>query len=194
MSELDDMDLIFGPDDEDRYEAEAPALETSEQADESLRRIAYYQAKLEHLVAPFNAEIERLEQRRDEVCAPVMNKVEWHRGALEAFHRAALAAKWASPTLKLPHGQSLLKQRKPKLVVTDEAELLAWAAGEGIDLLPNTPKPKVMAGKLNEAVSVVGGDDAEPGATLPVVSRSGEVVPGVEAVAQEASFSMKGTK
>lgn len=185
------IEILDEPDEPSKYGEEPVAWATSQQATTSMRRLHYYQTLLAEQERPFDEEIARLQEWKAQVTRKAQERIEWHTMAIEAYHRAGLAAGECQPTLNLPTGSSLLKARRPKIEVTDEAELLAWAEGEGIDLLPNVPTPKVMAGKLNAAITVVGKDTAEPGEMLKVAAKgTGESVPGVTAVAQEPSFSL----
>jgi hypothetical protein len=163
-------------------------LENSEAAAESLRRYRYWERRAAELSAPFEAEMDRLRARWDEVLKPIRRKLDWHHDGLEQYHRAAFAAKTAQPTLKLPAGDTLLRKAKPTLSIDDEAELLAWAAGEGLDVLAD---PKLSKAKLGEVIKVVEIDGAEPGTPLQVVRvGTGEVVPGLSAVTSARNFSI----
>lgn len=170
-------------DDESAFADDASRLEASEM----LRRMRWYQQQLEEVVAPFQAEIDRLRARVEEVSRPIQHRIDWYQGGLENWHRAAFAEKKATPTVKLPYGDILLRRATPKIEVVDEAEVLAWAAGEGHDVLPD---PRVMVSKLNKVAKVVDDDSDEPGTPLPVIDKEGEVVPGVTSEARERTFSV----
>jgi len=155
-------------------------------AAEMLRRYRYWEEQLAETEAPFLAEISRLSERLAEVRKPFETKLAWYRQGLESWHRSAFAENLVKPTVKLPYGDVLLRKAKPLIEVENEAEVLAWAAGEGHDVLPDE---KVMSSKLAKVVTIIEGDD-EPGTRLPVVDANGEVVPGLGSEARERSFSI----
>ena len=171
----------------DEDEEQLPDDPSRLDAAEMMRRYRWWENQVAEIDEPFAAEIKRLQLRRDEVTRPARQKMEWYQEALEKWHRASMADKSVKPTVKLPYGDMMLRKASPVLEVTDEAEVLAWAAGEGLDVLPD---PRVMTSKL-KAVAFPVEDDDEPGTQLPVVDANGEVVPGVRAEARARTFSIK---
>lgn len=171
----EDEEAAVGMDDQSRLDAA-----------EMLRRYRYWEQQKAATEAPFVAEIERLKERLAEVRQPFETKLDWYRQGLEGWHRSAIADNLATPTVKLPYGDMLLRKAKPLIEIEDEAEVLAWAAGEGYDILPD---PKVNRTKLAKVVTIVEGED-EPGTRLPIVDSNGEAVPGLSSEARERSFSI----
>ena len=192
MTSTEDMDLLFGPEDEAIYER-APELLTQLQVNASMRRRDYHLTRLDEIEEVFAAEYKRLDARHEEICGPIKQKIGWHTVAIEAFHRAALAAKRAKPTLAMPSGQSLLRAKKPVVEIVDEEELLLWAEDNNFDLLPDV-KRTVMKSKLNAILDIKEDETLEPGALVPFASVDGTPVPGVRVVAQQRTFSIKENK
>lgn len=144
-------------------------------ANRLLRELARTSAAWRRDVAPFDAEIARLEERRSDVALPHVTRAARIEHALTGWHEAVLAADPNRKTIHLPAGtlRSVAAQRDLSI---NADEFLAWARLHMTDAVrrpdppPETPDRKVVKKALEDVA--VFHDDGR-------VTIAGEIVPGV---------------
>ena len=155
---------------------EADALE---RASWHMRKAAMLTAQRDQLAAVYKAEIERLQIRLGHRVRIINDQIAWHEEPVKGLHLALLARDPKRKTIELPYGTSKVQERKtPKLTITDQATLLAWAESNHPDILGrtiNVTGVKTVA-KVLDSLAVV---DAS----------TGEVIPGVDATVDGLKWS-----
>ena len=155
---------------------EADALE---RASWHMRKAAMLTAQCDQLAAVYKAEIERLQIRLGHRVRIINDQIAWHEEPVKGLHLALLARDPKRKTIELPYGTSKVQERKtPKLTITDQATLLAWAESNHPDILGrtiNVTGVKTVA-KVTDSLAVV---DAS----------TGEVIPGVDATVDGLKWS-----
>lgn len=155
------------------------------------RRAATAGAKADEIADLFNAEIERLTERRDQLLDRWLREQEWHERAVQAWHRENVRT--VGKTVEFPHGpRSELRGQAPKLVVQDQDRLRAFLAehvdenGERLESVVWRQRPaEFMVSELKKLTQVpkkAGGREPNEPAKL-VLKTTGEDVPGLVAVA-----------
>jgi hypothetical protein len=140
----------------------------------------------------FDAEIDRLERKREEIDAVFERRLEWHRRPLRDLHRALLEVDPTRKTVVLPYGalQSRTPQ-KPTMHVVERDEFVRWARDHAPDLLAVSFSPDRKA--IEKAIGATLAPAAEParGESVPIVTADGELVPGVVQSLGESSFTVR---
>lgn len=153
-----------------------------------LRKLGYLDTVEADTRRAFDAEIQLLEQRRNDALRTIARRQSWHTEALAGLHGAMLAEDPKRKTIVLPSGT--LKATVPKtarLYVTDPDVFVAWAEAHGRkDLLRVTTVP--ARDDINRAVDLRPQSMPSPGSAERVVDASGELVPGLEAQLGLPSF------
>lgn len=155
------------------------------------RRAATAGAKADEIAGLFNAEIDRLTERRDQLLDRWLREQEWHERAVQAWHRQNVKA--VGKTVEFPHGpRSELRGSRPKIVVQDEDKLRAFLHGL-VDENGETGESKVWRRKPEEfmvseltklAEPAKRGPDREPNEPVGLVLKgTTKRLPGVVAVA-----------
>lgn len=209
MSAIDELEISeeefygAGPD----TSGDLITLETLAEADLLASRLelvrlrrAEYVALVEAKRAKFADLVAKFEERTAATLAPFDSDIRFYEDCLVAFHRAVLAkdperAKipLTSATLKKSHGGVSWK-------VQDEEALVAWADANMREILadeppPEEPKPKLnrnnMKKHLKEVALAAGTGPQRPRfEDGKVVTKTGDVVPGLVVVADPDKFEV----
>lgn len=187
------------PDDDET--GDVPTLAGTEQANRMLDRLRLLGRDAGDVRALAAAERERIDAWEADRLSGIGREVERAEKALEQFMRAHHAA-GGGVTLNLPSGELKLRANKLRLVVTDDAEAVAWCEEHAPDAI-NRPEPPAPKPDKNALHKLVG--DEKPLAAVETTARTDEgeivfnlvaeggvVVPGVVAVrdADERKFSV----
>lgn len=190
---IENREALYGPSEwfelDEATLAQEPTPEDQEQASWHAEQAQLAEDSVTYWSTLFDREIARLQARKDRQLAPYKAAVEWHRGALERWHRAAHAAGKARKTVHWPSGlTSRLTKQRPKIEVVDQGEFGAWARANGLGHLL---KETVRLDDTKRALSLQE-KDGEPGSSTQLLHpESGEIVPGVRARILGDSFSSK---
>jgi hypothetical protein len=193
----DDIETVFG----DQVDADIPRTYIpldfrragSHNRDAHLARL-----KAERIQQMFEEQIAELSERRDVLLEPHLKAAANHSGAVERWHRAALAAGDEKSTVEFLIGPaSKLIEGQPQMIVKDEDLLRAWAEehGHGSVLWPLKPRPEptLALAALKKLTPVKDRrrpkGKREPGAEIPAMTVDGEKVPGVKFIEQAPNWS-----
>jgi hypothetical protein len=156
-----------------------------ERASWHMRKAAMLTAERDELAAVYRREMERLELRLEHRRRILNERIAWHEEPVRQLHLALLRSNPKRKTIELPYGTSKVRvPATPKVSITDNAALLAWAESNRPELLGRSinvtairtvavPKGKVAPGETGEAVD----------------SETGEVIPGVAVTLDAPSWS-----
>lgn len=155
------------------------AFEDRLAAEKLLKRYHHLNAEEREAVQFVDDEIARLDEQREaltarraELLKPIQRKREWldsFRPLLESWAREALTYAKAR-SIKLTYGAVKFRKSPDRLEVTDEAAALFWAR----DYRPEAIRESINKSDLKAHIK-----------------ETGEVVPGVELVAGEDTFSIE---
>jgi hypothetical protein len=140
----------------------------------------------------FDAELDRIERRREEVDAVYERRAEWHRRPVRDWHRAILAADPTRKTITLAYGE--LRSRtpqKPAVHVADRDAFIGWARDHAPALLAITYSPDRKAIEAAIGSSLAAAGSPMQGESVPIVTGDGEIVPGVVHSLGDTSFSIR---
>lgn len=193
MSDLtsEQLDMMYQPGDDWNYDVEAEPARDTDQANRHMQRVRSLRLRADEVAEMYSKEIERLRYEMESQCDTLAKAWDWHERSVAEWHRRELAAGRVGKTVKLPAGQSSLRHRKPALEIEDEAELLAWIEGEGLESLLNAAARRTPS---KSALKDLFGDvEGEPGELVPLLeNKSGKAMPGGVAMrVQEDSHSVK---
>lgn len=179
-----------------RYEAWRAgfAPETIEDADFAARRYRKVSAKLGEIDKIARDQIAQIEEWAKIEGQRHRENLAYWASRLEAFHRIERAAdpKHAK-TIALPCGVELRSQAgKISTVIAEDgparAELVAWLE-QNASVAVEYPPAKVLRTKLVQLFGSKAQGESEPG-SYPAVSTDGEIVPGVEFVRGDTTYTI----
>ena len=179
MSDLDPIQTESDIDYDTPAEMPDGQAEALERASWHLRMASQLTAERDQIAGVYKAELERLAIRLGHRSRILNDQIAWHERPVEALHRALLADSPKRKTIELPYGTS--KMRTPKtarLEIVDRPKLLSWAEDSHPDILGRTINVTGV-----KTVAMVTDD-------LQVLTEHGEVIPGVEAVLDDPSWSV----
>lgn len=160
---------------------------------EALERASYHmmmagkrKRELDQLKAVYKATLEDLKLRLAHRTRILEDQIRYHHEPVESLHMAIYGADPERATIELPWGTSkVTTPRKPKVEITDEAAVLAWA---------EVNRPELLGHTIN--VTAVKTVAKLPEESLPVGvsgtvwdTDTGETIPGVRAVLEAPKWS-----
>lgn len=159
-------------------ETEPAPADGDDQANRRLHRLRHLNRERAQTAEVFDAELERITRRRDELLARMDSEIRWVESSLAMYWEACRQRDPKGPKVKhLPGGDLSARKQQPEYRFTDEAAFIRWAAENNADLL-NIPAPKIDRIKVKQALCPP--TSGAPGDVLPLVADGGEVVPGVQ--------------
>lgn len=165
---------------------ELPPPVTMADAVDALRRIAYHRRRIRQieeqvqaLIAPLQAEIDRIKEWGEQQKKDVERRIRFHENRLRLFYYLNKPAK--GKTIKLPNGTISMRSRDYEWE-RDEAALLEWARANATQFVEH--KPQLKWGELKRQLEV------RPDGTV-AFKETGEVVPGVRALEREPEFRVE---
>ena len=157
------------------------SIQTKEQANWALRKIAAIERGRQEALAAARAEIARIQAWLTEEEKRADQAREYLDFLLEDYHRRQLAENPKAKTIKLLHGELQLRAQQPEFQ-RDEAAIKTWAKDNRPEaLIPQ--EPKLDWAGLKKHLVVQGGRAVDP--------TTGEVVPGIAVIERPEKFSIK---
>jgi hypothetical protein len=154
------------------YEDEPPVIEGRDaqallDADDHLRRRAFWQTRLDEAEKVYHCQLDRLNEWWAAEKQRIGRHIDWHDQTVTSLHAALLADDPKRKTIHLPHG-TLRARKLPDRVEADPAVTLPWLLEHRADLL----RHEIDKPSLNRAV------------------KAGLEVPGVAVTPGEVRFSV----
>lgn len=166
-----------------QIEDEPSPADGDDQANRRLHRLRHLNRELAQTVEVFDAEIERLTARRDELTHKIGSEIRWVESSLVMYWEACRARDPKGPKVKhLPGGDLSARKQQPEYRFTDEEAFIAWAA-ENAPAALNQPPPKIDRRVVRQAFPLDPGIGWEPGEVVQLETDIG-VVPGLSVVAR----------
>jgi hypothetical protein len=177
-------DYEFG--DEPDIDYETPAVmpegsaEALDRASWHMRMASMISTERDQITAVYKAEMERLQIRLQHRIRIFDDRIAWHEEPVSSLHLALLRDEPKRKSIELPYGTSKVRVPKtPRVEFTDQPATLAWAEVNHPEILGHTINVtgvKSIAVPLGEAGSVT--------------DTNGEIIPGVQAVLDDPSWSV----
>lgn len=176
-------DLLGHPhDDEPDYTTEPLPAQSLIDADDRLRRIAYWDRQAADVIAMattnrlrIHSELETVDRWQTEQLERIAKRREWWAAGIEAFAVAAFQRQ-KTRSISLPHGTIRAKKGQTAWEVYDADAFLKWAADHAPDLINPGERPPVPTPDKNAMKATLRVDDLVEGeTTIPYfVSPDGE--------------------
>jgi len=159
-------------------------IETKEQANWAMRKIANIEKDRSETRLAAQSEIERVEAWLENEEKRADQAREYLDFLLEDYHRRLLKENKKAKTIQLLHGVLQLRAQQPEFTKDDE-RLLTWAKENRPELVvtPPPPEPKLDWAGLKKIIKVVDGKAMDPS--------TGEIIPGITVIERSEKFNIK---
>lgn len=166
---IDDFEIIEEP------TREAFVVDNDEKADWAMRKLASIRRKQTDNEAIYNREVKRVAEWLEKVNTALERDAEWFESNLKPY--ALTERHNGRKSVVLPHGTIKTTAGRPRIEISNELELLAWAETSQPDLIRT--KKEIDKKSLNALITETGD----------VISTQGEIVPSVRVTPAETSVS-----
>lgn len=166
---IDDFEIIEEP------TREAFVVDNDEKADWAMRKLASIRRKQADNKAIYDREVLRVAEWLEKVNTALERDAEWFESNLKPY--ALVERHSGRKSIVLPHGTIKTTAGRPRIEISNELELLAWAETAQPDLIRT--KKEIDKKSLNALITETGD----------VISTQGEIVPSVRVTPAETSVS-----
>ena len=172
IQSIDDFEIIEEPTEPTR---EAFTVDNDEKADWAMRKLASIRRKQVENEAIHYREVKRVTEWLEKVNTDLERDASWFESNLKPY---ALTERYnGRKSVVLPHGTIKTTAGRPRIEISNELELLAWAETAQPDLIRT--KKEIDKKSLNALITETGD----------VISTQGEIVPSVRVTPAETSVS-----
>jgi phage host-nuclease inhibitor protein Gam len=179
-------DLMEDGEIEDVDDSKPWKMDTPERAAWGLRKLAYWQSRIDEVDRIAASEIERIRIWQDMTNANFRRSVEYFEGQLESYHRVEFSKDEKKKTLTFPAGVLKRTEGSYSVGVEDPDAFLEWAV-KNADTLVRVPDPKPEVNKQEITKAIKSKTLVERNG---VVYQDGEPVPGITYKKKEPTFKV----
>lgn len=146
----------------------------------ALGKLAAYTTERDRIRRNAQAEVERIQAKALADEKPITDKIDWLTGELTGFMRTIRKANPKVKTYKLPGGDLISRAGSKSTKVTDEAAFITWALKNAQAAIKMTPLVSVLDPSHGFTKTKTGA----------ITAAGGEIVPGVEIVTADDTYSV----